>query len=195
MLLLVCWENWFCKSLRMLKVKWVQNLFTTNNCGWELWYSCKTDYQYSFQELYWKEAVTLMSLTSNERYHKVIKKGWGMRCMWLEEWLGLMGTYPFARAGIDVIIMLIKIFGLEVIKSWAMAIAIFLKFLSKSKFAFDLLHHIIFKLMEHKLLSIHSSHVDFNTLMKSTNRLIGRKFLLKEVSCLKDSPSYSLPTR
>ena len=109
--------------------------------------------------------------------------------------MGLVGTYPFARAGIDVIIMLIKIFGLEVIKSRAMAIAIFLKFLSKSKFAFDLLHHIIFKLMEHKLLSIHSSHVDFNTLMKSTNRLIGRKFLLKEVSCLKDSPSYSLPTR
>ena len=109
--------------------------------------------------------------------------------------MGLVGTYPFARAGINVIIMLIKIFGMEAIKSRAMAITIFLKFLSKSKFAFDLLHHIIFKLMEHEWLAMHASHTDFNIVMKSTKRTMGREFLLQDVSCLEDSPSYSLPTR
>ena len=106
-----------------------------------------------------------------------------------------MGTYPFTGAGVNATFMLIKIFGLEVIKSRAMVATIFLKFLSTSKFVFDLLHHIIFKLMEHKWLAMHASHADFNTMMKSIERPMRREFLLKDVSCLKDSPSYSIPTR
>ena len=106
-----------------------------------------------------------------------------------------MGTYPFAGASVNVTFMLIKIFGLEAMKSQAMVVAIFLKFLSTSKFVLDLLHRIVFKLMEHKWLAMHASHANFNIVMKSIKRPVGREFLLQDVSCLEDSPSYSLPTQ
>ena len=78
--------------------------------------------------------------------------------------------------------MLIKIFGLEAVKSRAMVVAIFLKFLSTSKFVLDLLHRIVFKLMEHKWLAMHASHADFNIGMKSIKHPVGREFLLQDVS-------------
>ena len=78
--------------------------------------------------------------------------------------------------------MLIKIFGLKAVKSQAMVVAIFLKFLSTSKFVLDLLHRIVFKLMEHKWLAMHASHADFNIGMKSIKHPVGREFLLQDVS-------------
>ena len=76
--------------------------------------------------------------------------------------------------------MLIKIFGLEAVKSRAMVVAIFLKFLSTSKFVFDLLHRIVFKLMEHKWLAMHASHANFNIGLKSIKRPVGIEFLLQD---------------
>ncbi|XXG78020.1 hypothetical protein AAC387_Pa08g2050 [Persea americana] len=112
--------------------------------------------------------------------------------LWKQEGDRSMWEYPFAVAGVNITFMLIQMLDLQSAKPRTMMGAVFLRLLSETERAFDLLYCIAFKLMDQQWLDMHASYMDFNTVMKSTRRQLERELLLEDITRLEDMPSYSL---
>ncbi|KAK4755638.1 hypothetical protein SAY87_009395 [Trapa incisa] len=119
-------------------------------------------------------------------FQDLLRKREGDRSLW---------EYPFAVAGVNITFMLIQVLDLEAVKPRTIVGAAFLKFLSENESAFDLLYCITFKLMDHQWLSMRASYMDFNAVMKSTQRQLENELLLEDVTRLEEMPSYKLLSR
>ncbi|KAE8720752.1 autophagy-related protein 3-like [Hibiscus syriacus] len=128
----------------------------------------------------------LLNISIQKSFKDLLWKQEGDRSVW---------EYPFAVAGVNITFMLIQMLDLEAVKPRTIVGAVFLKFLSESESAFDLLYCITFKLMDHQWLAMIASYMDFNTVMKATRRQLERELLLEDITRLEDLPSYSLLTR
>ncbi|CAA2984584.1 Hypothetical predicted protein [Olea europaea subsp. europaea] len=131
------------------------------------------------------ENLLFFARNFQKSFQDLLRKQEGDRAMW---------EYPFAVAGVNITFMLIQMLDLEAVKPRTVVGATFLKFLAENESAFDLLYCITFKLMDHQWLAMHASYMDFNTVMKATQRQLERE-LLQHITCLEDLPSYSLLSR
>ncbi|XP_077235119.1 uncharacterized protein LOC143877140 isoform X2 [Tasmannia lanceolata] len=129
------------------------------------------------------ENLLFFAKTYPKPFQDLLQKQVGERAMW---------EYPFAVAGVNITFMLIQMLDLQAAKPRTMMGAVFLKLLSESEWAFDILYCITFKLMDQQWLDMHASYMDFNSVMKSTRRQLERELLLEELTRLEDMPSYGL---
>ncbi|KAL6652293.1 hypothetical protein ACP70R_011218 [Stipagrostis hirtigluma subsp. patula] len=132
------------------------------------------------------ENLLFFSTNYQKSFQELLCKKNGDRALW---------EYPFAVAGVNITFMLIQMLDLQSVKPRSLVGAVFLNLLLENDRAFDVLYCITFKLMDQKWLDMHASYMDFNTVIKSTQRQLERELLLEDVQRIEDMPSYRFLAR